>query len=57
MAIAPPETHMPLTTRVPERLRYRLKVHCILTDTTLSAFLTEAVQELLAREAARAAKR
>lgn len=37
-----------LVTRVPRGLRRRVKVHCLVRDTTLTTFVVDAIRERLA---------
>jgi hypothetical protein len=37
-----------LVTRIPRTLRRRVKVHCLLKDTTLTTFVVDAIVERLA---------
>jgi predicted HicB family RNase H-like nuclease len=46
-----------LVTRIPERLRRRVKIHCVEQDTTLTDFVIEAIVERLERAARRRSAR
>ena len=41
-----------LATRVPQRVRFAMKLHCVSTDTSMMDFVVQAIAEKLARDAA-----
>jgi hypothetical protein len=46
-----------LATRIPRALRRAVKLYCTATDTTVMAFVTDAIAEKLARENPPASRR
>jgi hypothetical protein len=49
MAERSEEAWSQLTTRIPKSLHYRLKLHCIETETSVMDFVVAAVREKLAK--------
>ena len=45
-----PEPWVQLATRIPKSLHRRVKLHCVHTDTSVMAFVVEALREKLARQ-------
>ena len=45
-----------LATRIPKTLHRELKLHCVKTETSVMAFVVDALREKLAREAAGSGK-
>jgi hypothetical protein len=41
---------VPLATRIPDRLRRAIKLHCVRTEQSVMGFVAEAITEKLARE-------
>ena len=46
-----------LATKVPKELRWRLKLHCVMTDVLVQDFVTRALREKLDREGRRDRRR
>jgi len=46
----PKEPWVQLATRIPKSLRRDVKLHCVNAETTLLAFIVEAIEEKLARD-------
>jgi predicted HicB family RNase H-like nuclease len=55
--VAHDEVLIQLATRVPKELHRKVRVHCVKTDTTVMAFVVQAIAEKLKRNAARPAGR
>jgi hypothetical protein len=47
------EERVQLATRIPKRLHRELKLHCVHSERSVMDFVTEAITEKLARDAAR----
>jgi hypothetical protein len=43
------EVWIALATRIPEKLRRRLKLHCVQTDTSVQDFVVSSLEEKLAK--------
>jgi predicted HicB family RNase H-like nuclease len=54
-AESPPWTQ--LATRIPKTLHRNLKLYCVTTETSVMAFVVDAIQEKLRRDASRAPRR
>jgi predicted HicB family RNase H-like nuclease len=46
-----------LATRIPKSLHQELKVHCVTAETSVMHFVTQAIEERLARSGSTSAKR
>ncbi len=55
--MADKEPWIQLATRIPNRLRREMKLHVVTAETTMLAFIVEAIEEKLAREAGKAKRR
>ncbi len=51
------EPWVQLATRIPKTLHRRVKLHCVLADTSLMDFVVDAIRERLVREAGRKRRR
>jgi hypothetical protein len=51
------EAQVQLATRIPKTLHRQLKLHCVLSDTSVMEFVVAALRERLTRVAGRGARR